>query len=271
MEQILKTAEKVAVDAVLSAGRIAREKFNSSDIIIEEKGSSGDVVTEVDYLAEKEILHKIQEHFPNHQIRSEETGWLGVEGDWLWIVDPLDGTNNFTIGLPIFGVSITLLYKKEAVLGVIYDSMLDKIYMAENNKGAICEDEFIKVKSSSTIEKMTVGWIQGHVVQNDQNARKLKYHLDYTFKRTLSLWAPTLIWAMLARGDIDGVVLYNSEGDDLYSGLLLAKEAGAMIMDFEGNTFEGMNPEPYIIACHPDHKERFLEIVKEGLDEKVVD
>ncbi|NDI35528.1 inositol monophosphatase family protein [Chengkuizengella sediminis] len=265
MKDVLKIAEKVAVDAILSAGRVARQKFNRDDVMVEEKGSNGDVVTEVDYLAEKVILYKIQEHFPNHQIRSEEKGWSGIEGEWLWLVDPLDGTNNFAIGLPIFGVAITLLYKKEPVLGVIYDSMVDKIYMAEINKGAICEDKFIHVKSSSSIEKMTVGWIQGHVVQNNPEAMRLKQFLDLKFKRTLSLWAPSILWAMLARGDIDGIILYNSEGDDLYGGLLLAKEAGAIIMDFEGNSFEGMNSEPYIIACHPDHKEKFIEIVKDGL------
>ena len=71
-------------------------------------------------------------------------------------------------------------------------------------------------------------------------------------------------WCMLAKGDIDGIVLYNSEGDDLYSGILMVKEAGGIVIDFDGNPFTGMKEEPYLIACHPDNKEELLQIVREG-------
>lgn len=117
---------------------------------------------------------------------------------------------------------------------------------------------------------MTVGWIQGHQVQKDVKAMFLKYKMDMEFKRVLRLWAPSLLWCMLARGDLDGIVLYNSEGDDLYSGLLVAKEAGAVIVDFNGADFQGMNPEPYIIACHPEHKHFFIELVGHALNSTTV-
>jgi myo-inositol-1(or 4)-monophosphatase len=70
---------------------------------------------------------------------------------------------------------------------------------------------------------------------------------------------------MLAKGDLDGIILYNSEGDDLYSGILMVKEAGGVVIDFEGNPFTGMNEEPYLIACHPDNKEYFLSMINKGL------
>lgn len=71
---------------------------------------------------------------------------------------------------------------------------------------------------------------------------------------------------MLAKGDLDGIVLYNSEGDDLYSGILMVREAGGIVMDFDGNSFNGMSDEPYLFARHPGHKEYFLGGVKEGLN-----
>jgi len=74
---------------------------------------------------------------------------------------------------------------------------------------------------------------------------------------------------MLAKGDIDGIVLFNSEGDDLYSGVLMVQEAGGVVIDFEGNLFAGMNEEPYLIACHPDHKEELMRIVREGLSRDI--
>ncbi|MNV56518.1 Inositol-1-monophosphatase [compost metagenome] len=221
------------------------------------------MVTIVDHLAEEVILKSILTHFPNDQIRSEETGWTGDECDWLWLVDPLDGTNNYAIGLPVYGVSITLIYKKEPVLGIIYDSHQGNVYVAQKDKGTTLNGKPILIEKNpkKSNNKMTVGWIQGHQVQKDEKAMILKHKLDMEFKRVLRLWAPSLLWCMLARGDLDGIVLYNSEGDDLYSGILVAKEAGAVIVDFNGADFESMNPEPYIIACHPEHQHFFIELV----------
>jgi myo-inositol-1(or 4)-monophosphatase len=265
MNQILDLARNVAIEAATAAGQIARERFGGR-IQKKEKDEYGDLVTEVDELAEKEILKRITSHFPNHQIRSEETGWLGVEGDWLWLVDPLDGTNNYAIGLPVYGVSITLLYRKAPVLGVIYDSHLEKLYVSQKEKGMTCNGEWIRLQSEENrpLRKMTVGWIQGHHVQKNEEAMHLKHALDQQFKRVLRLWAPSILWCMVARGDLDGIVLFNSEGDDLYAGILMVKEAGGLVMDYNGNPFEGMNSEPYIIACHPNHREVFLDIVKKA-------
>nr|WP_284238508.1 inositol monophosphatase [Paenibacillus glycanilyticus] len=266
MKDKIELAKEVATNAAITAGKLAKDYF-SKDKQIVEKGDDGDLVTIVDHLAEEIILKAISDHFPNDQIRSEETGWSGEEGDWLWLVDPLDGTNNYAIGLPVYGVSVTLIYKKEPVLGVIYDSHLGDIYVAQKDKGTTCNGKPLSIVNNPVkpIHKMTIGWIQGHQVQKDANAMSLKHKLDQECKRVLRLWAPSLLWCMLARGDLDGIVLFNSEGDDLYSGLLIAAEAGADVIDYRGAKFEGMNPEPYIIACHPDHKASLMELVEQAL------
>ncbi|MBB3110079.1 myo-inositol-1(or 4)-monophosphatase [Paenibacillus phyllosphaerae] len=266
MEAILSAAREVAIDAVKQAGQLAKQYFDQEKEIVE-KDEFGDLVTIVDHKAEAIILQAILSRFPDHQIRSEETGWTGDEGDWLWLVDPLDGTNNYAIGLPVYGVSVTLIYRKEPVLGVVYESHLDNLYVAEKGNGATCNGVPLSMRKGSTLRKMTAGWIQGHQVQKESGAMALKHRLDQSFKRVLRLWAPSIQWCMLARGDLDGMVLYNSEGDDLYAGLLMAREAGAVILDFQGEPFEGMSPEPYIIACHPEHAEAFVEIVRQGVAE----
>lgn len=266
MEAILKRAREVATEAAVAAGKLAKEKFDSA-FVVEEKDEHGDLVTEVDGLAEAIILEKIRGAFPDHGIRSEETGWSGVEGDFLWLVDPLDGTNNYAIGLPVYAVAITFFYRKEAVLGVIYDSVLDKLYVAERGQGATCNGQPLRIKSPKQGKKLTLGWIQGHAVQKDPRAMKLKHHLDEVSKRVLRVWAPTLVWCMMARGDLDGVVLYNSEGDDLYAGLLLLQEAGGLVIDFDGEDFAGMKEEPYLIGCHPAKREELLQIIKDGMQQ----
>lgn len=262
--EIIQTAKELAIRAVKQAGLVAKAHFDQATEF-HEKDSFGDVVTEVDHKAEKIILDEIMKVFPDHQIDSEESGNNGLVSDWLWMVDPLDGTNNFAIGLPVFSISITLMYKSEPVLGVIYEPLVDRLYVASRSEGAFCKSKRLSVTKKNEIHKGTIGWIQGHKVQNDPTAVKLRQHLDLQFKRVMRLWAPTLQWCMLAKGDIDGIVLFNSEGDDLYSGILMVKEAGGIVMDYEGKPFEGMNNEPYLIACHPEHREYFLEVVRRGL------
>ncbi|WMT39644.1 inositol monophosphatase family protein [Paenibacillus sp. D2_2] len=262
--KIIEVAKELSVSVIREAGLISKEKF---DHVVEwrSKDEFGDVVTEVDHICEEIIINQIREAFPNHQIHSEEAGGIGSNDDWLWLIDPLDGTNNFAIGLPIFTTFITLMYRKEPVLGVVYEPLTDRLFVSAAGEGAKCNNRPMHVKSNPNIVKGNVGWIQGHQVQHDQRALKLRQFIDINFKRMMRLWAPTLQWCMLAKGDIDGIVLYNSEGDDLYSGILMVKEAGGIVIDFEGNPFTGMKEEPYLIACHPDNKGELLRIVREGL------
>ncbi|MCJ8013233.1 inositol monophosphatase [Paenibacillus sp. KQZ6P-2] len=263
-QQVLQIAKALATRIIRQAGQIAKDKFD--DIAdVQFKDEFGDVVTEVDHLAEGLILGQIQDVFPEHQIHSEEAGWVGSDSDWLWLIDPLDGTNNFAIGLPVFSVSITLMYQQQPVLGVVYEPMTDRLFVSARGEGTYCNDKPVHVKRSPNFLKGNIGWIQGHKVQNDPTAVQLRHFIDVRCKRMMRLWAPTLQWCMLAKGDLDGIVLYNSEGDDLYSGILMVKEAGGAVIDFDGNPFNGMSTEPYMIACHPDHQQQLLQLVREGL------
>ncbi|BBH24506.1 hypothetical protein Back11_58510 [Paenibacillus baekrokdamisoli] len=263
---IIFTAREVAIAAALEAGRLARSRFDTLGHY-EEKDEHGDIVTEVDHLAEAIIMKKIQTVFPTHHIRSEEFGDNQVKNDWMWLIDPLDGTNNYAVGLPLFAISITLVYQLETVMAVIYEPMTDRLYVSTVNQGTSCNSQPITMSRAREFNRATVGWIQGHGVQNQARAVKLRQHIDVHTKRMMRLWAPTLQWCMLARGDLNGIILYDSEGLDLYSGLLMVQEAGGVIVDFEGNKFQGMNAEPYLIACAPKHVDYFVAMVREGLEE----
>jgi myo-inositol-1(or 4)-monophosphatase len=263
---VINAAKELSIQIIRKAGHIAKERFDHYDMI-DEKDSFGDVVTEVDYLTEAIILKDINRIFPFHQVHSEEAGSNNLESDWLWLIDPLDGTNNYSIGLSVFAVSITLLFQRQPVLGVVYEPMANRLFVSIIGGKAFCNDRIIQIKKKPDIRKGNIGWIQGHKVQNDVRATKLRHHLEQNFKRLLRLWAPTIQWCMLAKGDIDGIVLYNSEGDDLYSGVLMVQEAGGIVIDFAGNPFNEMCEEPYLIACHPDYKEYFMRMVQDGLAE----
>lgn len=209
---LLHEAKEVAVSAAQAAGTLIKRRFDTM-YKVDEKGDAGDVVTEADYEAEQAIVGAIERKFPDHRILSEEAGQLGQDSDWLWLVDPLDGTNNYVIGLPVFAVSITLLYREEPVLGVIYEPMPDRLYIAVKGEGMTLNGEPVRMRRHDReLQRATAGWIQGHAVGHEQTAVQLRQKLDQSCKRMLSLWAPTLVWCMLARGMIDVIVLYNSEG-----------------------------------------------------------
>ncbi|KRE40014.1 inositol monophosphatase family protein [Paenibacillus sp. Soil522] len=265
MDQLtLIRAREVAIAAAYEAGRLTRERFGKLNHGVE-KDEFGDIVTEVDHLAENIILNKIRRVFPAHKIRSEEYGENDLQSDWMWLVDPLDGTNNYAVGLPLFGISITLAYKQYPVLAVIYEPMTDRLYVATEGEGTLCNSQPVSISGAKAFQKARVGWIQGHAVQNEQRAVKLRHYIDVNTKRMMRLWAPTLQWTMLARGDLDAIIVYNSEGEDLYSGILMVKEAGGVIIDYDGHSFTGINEQPFLIACQPKHQNYFIQMVKEGL------
>lgn len=268
-------AREVAVKAAVKAGLLAKQRFGGQ-FILQHKDERGDLVTEVDVQADRLIVDDILSVFPTHRIYSEEAGEGGAASDWVWHVDPLDGTNNFALGIPLYGVSISLSYQGRIVLGVVHDSAMELTYVAVQDEGAWQGDRKLAAKPSGVLAKSTISWIQGHAVtKDDQRALALRHHLEYSVKRVMRLWAPTLVWAMLARGDLHGVVLYNSEGEDLYAGLLLAQEAGVKVTDFMGNPIAllggaasieeaGSDKAVYLVAAVPEYHAELLQFVQEA-------
>jgi len=251
------------------AGELARTSFGGK-LRIEQKGDRGDLVTEVDVQADHLIVDALRSVFPEHRVYSEEAGEGGVASDWVWHVDPLDGTNNYALGIPLYGVSISLSYQGQIVLGVVHDSAMELTYTAVRGEGSWLGETMLEAKPGGPLAKSTISWIQGHGVgKDDAGARKLRHHLEHRIKRVLRVWAPSITWAMLARGDLHGIVLYNSEGEDLYAGLLLAQEAGVKVTDFAGNPVmrvgghAGAGSAPYLVAAVPEYHDELLKLVQE--------
>ncbi|WP_127585375.1 inositol monophosphatase family protein [Paenibacillus koleovorans] len=264
LEQAVRVAEQAAVEA----GTYARERFGGR-LTIKQKGDAGDMVTEVDLHTDALIVERIRTAFPEHSIESEEAGQTGERHPdrVQWHVDPLDGTNNYALGIPLYGVSIAAHERDEVQLGVVYDSNQGDLYTARAGGGATRNGMPIAARPAAEWRKATISWIQGHGVgKADELCLHLRHTLESRIKRVLRVWAPSLTWAMLARGDIQGIVLYKSEGCDLYAGLLLAQEAGALVTDFQGRPVQGLcGPEPYLVAAHPDCHDELLRLVQEAV------
>jgi myo-inositol-1(or 4)-monophosphatase len=257
----LAVARAVAIAAAEAAGDLLRNRVFSNPTV-HEKGSLGDVVTDLDFASEELILGTIRAAFPNHRIISEELAdtdsdpWCN-DDQWTWLVDPLDGTNNVAIGLPVLTVGITLCHFEIPVVSVVHDPISRRTWSAIRKQGAWDNAGLlVSPPAPMAARKPLVAWIQGYSVdRNDWRAGAIKLVLAHAAHRVLELWAPLTCWMMLVRGDIDGIIGYRVGELDLYGGALVASEVGLAIRDFSGVPFvsrlRGANDDLCILAGSP--------------------
>ncbi|MGW0802841.1 inositol monophosphatase family protein [Nonomuraea sp. NPDC002799] len=258
----LDHARTVAVEAAEAAGALLLEGMRGA-VRVRAKGAAGDVVTDLDLASEKLLLERILTAYPSHTVIAEESGLVGAAGgEWTWLVDPLDGTNNVAIGLPAYVVGVALCRSGRPELGVVHEPVSAQTWSAVRGRGARVQP----VGAASGVRLAPayaprphgplLAWTQGYDVRRgDPAARALKTALELGARRVLQLWAPLLAWAMLARGDIDGIVGYRAEAVDLPAGALLAREAGIEIRALDGGPFEecfdGTAEDRSFVAAHP--------------------
>ena len=140
-----------AIHTAKAAGLIQMKYFGNISSI-EKKSTNIDLLTNADKESEKFIINEIQKKYPQHSILSEERGALNTNSEYLWVIDPLDGTTNFSHNLPIFAVSIALVHKGHKTLcGVVYNPAANKCFYAEHNKGSFMDGKLIKPTSSVTL------------------------------------------------------------------------------------------------------------------------
>ncbi|MFC4585619.1 inositol monophosphatase family protein [Sphaerisporangium corydalis] len=262
----LDHARRVAVGAAEAAGALLRERATGV-LGIRSKGR-GDIVTDLDLASERLLLERIRAAFPGHRVVAEESGASGDPGaEWTWLVDPLDGTNNVAIGLPLYVVGLALCHGGLAQLGVVHDPVGGRTWSAVRGGGAYGpQGRLPSPRHRADRHGPVLAWTQGHAVARDDPAvRALKAALDVRARRVLQLWAPLLGWVMLARGDIDAVVGYHAEAVDLPGGLLIAQEAGLRVVGFDGKPFDGRTDLPAdrrdFVAAHPDLTDDLLGLV----------
>lgn len=257
---------EVAVDAAAEAGDLVRDRLRDS-IRVCAKGDRGDVVTELDLLAEQIIVARLRDSFPEDLIHSEEAGTLGsARSGRQWLVDPLDGTNNVVIGLSACAIGVSLCEGLRPVLSVVHEPVTGDTWWAEAGYGAHGRHGPL-TGPARPAARPVLAWTQGYAVTSeDRTARRLRAALEGHARRLVQLWAPLLVWGMLARGGIDGFIGYRPELIELPGGALLAAEAGLELRTFRG--------EPYVpalapaddgfVAARPDMLPELLRLVAEA-------
>jgi myo-inositol-1(or 4)-monophosphatase len=235
-------ARDVAIRAAHAAGALILSRADET-LTVYDKGTDGDVVSDLDLAAEATIIEHIQMDFPTHQIETEESGVVGDNPSAVWVVDPLDGTGNVAIGLPVVAVGITLCVNFLPVVGVIHEPITGRTCSAIRGQGAAFDGSGPLAKVHRTQPRdparPLLAWTQGRCVgSGNPTAVAYRLVLDLHAYRLVQEWAPLVTWAMLARGDIDGFVGYRAGPDDLHAGALIASEAGIQLCDLDGGDFD---------------------------------
>lgn len=142
---MLKKINQTAKAAMLRSGKMLLKEFGRFDRGRVDFKKYDEIVTRADLDSEKIIIKEIRRNFPDHRVLSEEQGSLEQRYDYLWIVDPIDGTTNFTMHNPIFSISVGLAFKEEIIAGFVYAPFLDEFYSANKGKRAKMNGKKIKV------------------------------------------------------------------------------------------------------------------------------
>lgn len=226
----------IAIRAARAAGdSIVREMDRVSDISIDIKGKN-DFVTEVDRQAEYIIIETIKNAYPDHAFLAEESGKTG-DSEYLWIIDPLDGTTNFLHGFPHFAISIALQYKDRLDQAVIYDPVKQELFTASQGKGAQLNSKKIRVSAQRTIDGALLGtgfpFKEEHDMERFINGFKSFFPQAAGIRRA---GAASLDLAYVACGRLDGFWEYDLKSWDIAAGILLIQEAGGLISDMQGDS-----------------------------------
>lgn len=222
----------IAVRAARNAGDIIRRSSeNVSQLTVNQK-TKNDFTSEVDWKAEQEIIKVIRASYPDHGFLAEESGEQ-AGNDYVWVIDPLDGTTNFLHGFPHYAVSIALKNKNKIEVGVIYDPLRDELFTAERGGGAMLNNRKIRVTKQTSLRGALLG--TGFPFKHQQ-------HLDAYLSMFKALTidsagirragSAALDLAYVAAGRMDGFWEIGLKQWDMAAGILLIQEAGGAITDF---------------------------------------
>lgn len=237
-------AVNIAVQAARKgAAVILRHYHRPEALTVSDKGQY-DFVTEVDRATEAEIVRELKRAYPDHAILGEESGVSGKPSRYQWVIDPIDGTSNFLRGLPHFAISIALLEDGVAQHGLVYDPVRDEMFIASRGRGATLNDRKIRCSQRNGLPGalLCTGFPFRQRARLAGQLRMTKSLLEEAedIRRTGSA---ALDLAYVAAGRLDGYFEYALKPWDMAAGALLVREAGGVMLDFDGseNWYESGN------------------------------
>jgi myo-inositol-1(or 4)-monophosphatase len=244
------------------AGEIVKEGFGTA-FQVEFKTNESNLVTEIDKKSEDHIVDFITKEYSNHTILAEEGGEVKKSGNYVWVIDPLDGTTNFAHGLPIFSVSIGIMKDENIIAGAVYDVMRDVMYAAESGAGSYANNRKITVGSQDNLARsVLVTGFPYDIAENPYNALEIFTALTKKARGIRRLGSAAIDFCYLADGVFDGFWEVHLHPWDICAGKLIVEEAGGKVTDFQGNDIDIFSKQ--ILSSNGSLHEELLKLIHEA-------
>lgn len=253
---------RTAIDAAVAAGKFLKQNVGKVRDIQVKAGQEKNLVTEIDKRAEAMIIESLRQHFPKHDILAEESGTEhGSTSPYKWVIDPLDGTTNFTHGFPVFCVSIGLEHNGELVVGVIYDPNFDELFTAEKGRGAFLNGKKMTVsKTTNLAQSLLVTGFPYNITENPNQTVERFVRFLYKAQAVRRMGSAAIDLAYTAAGRYDGFWEGMLNPWDMAAGVLLVEEAGGKVTGFNGGPVSIY--EKHIVATNGLVHQEMLEVVR---------
>lgn len=260
----LTETKQFMIETAREAGKIAMKSFRRPHECSTKDDYSYQIVCESDVACEKLIKDRIKKNFPGHAILAEESADSGDDkkkSEYLWVIDPIDGTRNFVQGHPVFGISIALARDREVILGVVYFPALGWLFSAEKGKGAEMNRKKISV-SDRNIGNDTFACFGCNFHQEKENQLKtLSRYIDM-IKKVRIEGATTFACCMVASGTYDCYIQRFNKPWDYAASCLIVEEAGGKVTDYNGNKW-GIDMSDFAVSNGKFH-DRLIKTISGG-------
>ncbi len=253
----------VAVRAAKEAGKVLMRHANKNKGV-KFKSGSRDMVTNADIKANEKIISVIKNHFPEHDILSEEAKPKKdiLKSENLWVIDPLDGTTNFAYNYPHFCTSIGFQRKNKLIAGVVFDPVKKELFYAAKGKGAFLNGKRICVSRISKIEQCLMGTDSPYDISMRRKEFEIMKELSTTVRDIRHAGSAALGMCYVARGRLDFTWLCFTYPWDVVAGVVIVREAGGMATNENGRQW-AIN-DSKIVASNKIMHGKILQALKEA-------
>ena len=258
----------IAVKAARRAGAIINRASQDIGTLTIKSKNYNDFVSEVDIAAERVIIDTLKDAYPNHGFLGEESGSSENQSDFIWIIDPLDGTTNFLHNFPQYCVSIALQHKGEITQAVIYEPNRNDLYTATKGRGAFLNDKRIRVSKCDKLQQSLIG--TGFPFRDFKHLDTYLAMFKSMLQKTSGIRRPgsaALDLAYVANGSLDAFWEIGLSPWDIAAGALLVQEAGGIISNLNGK--EGWLESGNVLAASPKIYDAMVETLAPHLTDDI--
>lgn len=254
-----KTAVAVAATVVARAGVLLLERAHSIKQV-DYKGR-GNIVTDVDRQSEDLIIGMLLDEFPGYGILAEESGRQVSPSEYSWVIDPLDGTKNYSMGLPVFNVTVALARGSEVLVGATFDPNRHELFTAERGGGAFLNGAPLHVSEQADLRASLVGTDMGYRDDLGHYALRMWDTLWPGMQGIRIMGSSALSLAYLAAGRIDIYLHHFLYPWDIAAGVLLVQEAGGIVTSRSGTPIDFLK-DPGIVAANAAIHKDFMALTE---------